>query len=169
MRFAILFVMFLFTNASYAMNDVCQGEFAPIIQRHTGVMQSSKNLPKSKPKTYEQALANSNAHCAFFTRAQSSFATVQAWMKKNKDFCQVPDDQLKIVTQSLGNMSNNKAASCNAVGQLKQQKSKADKQMALMQAQQAQAQNPFAKVGSTARANDPFNPVISRKPQLTLE
>jgi hypothetical protein len=163
----VLIAAFAMQTVAFAMNDACQKEFAPLIQSHSAVMGEGGKLPKNKPKTYEQAVSNSNAHCSFLTKAQGSFTRVKTWMTKNQDFCQVPDADLKVVTDSLGTITKNRAAACNSVAQLKQMKNKAEQQQALQQQQQQQAADPFARPG-VGRANDPFNPQITRKPQLSL-
>lgn len=166
MRVLFAFLLFFITHSAFAMNDVCQSEFVPLMQSHGAVMQQSSKLPKGQPKTFEQAVANSNAHCSFLTKAGASFLRIQAWMKKNQDFCQVPESELKTVATSTETINKNKAVACNAVSELKKKKSQAEKQQAMMQQQQ---QNPFARSGGTGRANDPFNPQIVRKPQLSAE
>jgi hypothetical protein len=162
------FVLFAPLSA-FAMNDVCQKEIAPLMESHNAAMAGGKNLPKGKPKTYEQALNNANAHCGFMSRLSTSFNKLNAWMEKNKDFCQVSPNDVNAVKGSLATVVKNRDASCNAVSQLKQQKSQAERQQALAIAQQrAPGQNPFASPATKGRENDPFNPVIQRKPQLSL-
>jgi hypothetical protein len=170
MRILFAFLLSVAVHSqAFAMNDICQGEFVPLMQSHSAVMQQAEKLPKGQPKTFEQAVANSNAHCSFLTKAGASFTRIQAWMKKNQDFCQVPDSEIKTVATSTETIGKNRAAACNAVNELKKKKSQAEKQQAMSQQQQQQQQNPFSRAGGTGRANDPFNPQIVRKPQLSTE
>jgi hypothetical protein len=167
MRALTIIVSFVLNlTFAHAMNDICASEFTPLMQGHAAVMQSASGISKANPKTYEQALAKANSVCGYLTRAQGSFGKIKAWFVKNKDFCQVPEAQIGQVNEAISKIAPQRTAACNAVGNLKAQKTQAEKQAALAQSQGAA--NPFAN-NSRPVVNDPFNPQINRKPQLTLD
>lgn len=165
---AIVFSFLMSLNFAAAMNDICAAEFTPLMKNHAAVMQSAGGISKANPKTYEQAVSKASAVCSYLTRAQGSFGKIKTWFVKNKDFCQVPESQIAQVNEAIAKIVPQRTSACAAVGNLKAQKSKAEQQAALAQSQQQGANsNPFAS--TRPAVNDPFNPQITRKPQLTLD
>ncbi|WP_296577277.1 hypothetical protein [Phreatobacter sp.] len=127
-------------------NEICQAEFQPMIAAHQEVMkQTQAAIPRGRPTTFEQAIANAQRACQALTTAQTSFRRLQQWMTTNADFCRLPEQIINDVNTGVANITRNRTQACNGVAQLERQRRQAE-----------------------AGGGNPFAPNAGRRPQLDL-
>ena len=120
-----------------AMPESCEKDFGPMMQKRQGYINTINGYNKRKP-TAQQA-------CSTFQGLSTQNKKMTEWMTAQKDWCQIPDDMLKGITEAQVQLDQTRANVCNAAAKQAQQ----IKQMKARAARQQQAQQPG--VGSGVR------------------
>lgn len=119
-----------------SMPESCQKDFVPMMQKRQKYIETINGYKNRKP-TAAQA-------CSTFRGLADQNQKVATWMTAQKDWCQVPDDMLKGVTEAQGQINQTRNNVCGAAA-------KQAKQIQQMKAQQQQARPQGPGVGSGVR------------------
>lgn len=121
--------------SAQTMPESCTNDLTPMMQKRNAAVERIRGL---NPKRTTAAQA-----CAAFRDLTAKNKTVLDYLSANKEWCQVPDEQLAAMTQEHGQIDKNRGAACNAAA-------KQAAQIKQMQRQQQQGGGQ-AGVGSGVR------------------
>ncbi len=107
-----------------ALPDSCN-DFQKLVNPRMALISQINGFKKKKP-TAGQA-------CTILTRLTVADKKILDWMNTNKDWCQIPDDQIAGLKQASGQSASFKNQACNAASQQA-------KQLSQMRRQQQQQQ-----------------------------
>ncbi|MCA0424285.1 MAG: hypothetical protein LCH61_13355 [Proteobacteria bacterium] len=125
------------TTAALAMPESCQKDFVPLMDKRQKYINTINGYQKRKP-TAAQA-------CSTFRGLADHNQKIAKWMTAQKEWCQIPDDMLKGVTDAQGQISQTRDNVCSAAAK----QAKQIQQMKAQAAQQQQGRQPG--VGSGVR------------------
>jgi hypothetical protein len=122
------------TRPAAAQSAVCQ-QFVGIMQERQALMQRINGMGR---RNVDPAAA-----CQLFGRLASNGTRAIAFLKENKDWCQIPDEFANNLTSSQQQVSNVRAQACRAANQRAQLQRQARQQA---QRQQQEGQGSFGGV-----------------------
>ncbi|HRK24893.1 MAG TPA: hypothetical protein PLQ11_08055 [Beijerinckiaceae bacterium] len=88
------------------MPESCQKDFVPLMQKRQQFMATIEGYRKRKP-TAAQA-------CGTFRNLAVHNKKLADWMTAQKDWCQIPEDMLKGVTESQAQIEQTRGSVCGA-------------------------------------------------------
>ncbi len=110
--------------SAQALPDSCN-DFQKLVAPRMALISQINGFKKKKP-TAGQA-------CSILTRLMGADRKILDWMSTNKDWCQIPEDQITGLKQASGQSASFKNQACNAASQQA-------KQLGQMRRQQQQQQ-----------------------------
>ncbi len=117
------------SNVAYALPESCN-EFQKLVEPRNAIMAQLTNTAQSKKRpTAAQA-------CATVSRLVLAEKKISDWMTTNKDWCQIPDQEIEGFSKANAQSKEFKVKACNAASQ----QAKQIAQMKRAQAQQRAAQ-----------------------------
>lgn len=134
---AWLGVLSLAPVAAQQMPESCQKDFVPMMQKRQTYIDQINGFKKRKP--------TAAAACNTFKGLAEQNQKIATWMTSQKDWCQIPDEMLKNVTDAQEQINQTRGSVCGAAAKQAQQ----IKQMKAAQARQQRQAQPG--VGSGVR------------------
>lgn len=125
--------------AARAMPESCQKDFVPMMEKRQKYINTINGYQKRKP-TAAQA-------CSTFRGLAEHNQKIATWMTAQKDWCQVPDDMLKGVSEAQEQINQSRNNVCSAAAK----QAKQLQQMKAQAARQQQQQGRAPGVGSGVR------------------
>jgi hypothetical protein len=126
-KLLLLCLALFLPSAAFALPDSCN-DFQKVATPRMALISQINGFKKRKP-TAAQA-------CSILTRLVNSEAKILNWMNANKDWCQIPDDQIVGLKQASGQSASFKAQACNAAAQQSKQIAQMRRQQQMQQRQQ---------------------------------
>lgn len=111
-------------SGAAAMPASCEKDFAPMMEKRQGYINTINGYNKRKP-TASQA-------CNTFQGLSSQNKKMTDWMVSQKDWCQIPEDMVKGISDAQVQLDETRGKVCSAAAkqaqQLKQMKARAARQ-----------------------------------------
>ncbi len=121
----IVFSAMLFSGATlaplnaFALPDSCN-DFQKLVGPRMALIAQINGFKKKKPSAGQA--------CSILTRLTGADRKILDWMNANKDWCQIPEDQIAGLKQASGQSASFRAQACNAASQQAKQLSQMRRQ-----------------------------------------
>jgi hypothetical protein len=114
-------------STAFAMPESCN-DFQKVSAPRNSIMAQLNAFKKKKP-TAAQA-------CSLLSRLVSTEQKIMTWMIANKDWCQIPEEQITGLKQASGQSVTVRGQACNAASQQAKQIAQMRRQQQMQQRQQ---------------------------------